>query len=75
MNTKEKSHGSRGFLNLRGLLSRSRGVSDRSSLSRLRLLDGDSGSSNGFGGRHYNNRDRDELQRQPVRKVKEMNKG
>ena len=61
MNTKEKSYGSGGFLNLGGLLSGSRGVGDRSSLSRLSLLHSDNGSGNSFGGRHYNNRDRDEL--------------
>lgn len=67
---KGKSYGSRGFLNLGGLLSGSRGVGDRSSLSRLSLLNGDNGSGSSFGGRHYNNRDGDELQRQRVRKVK-----
>jgi hypothetical protein len=72
---KKSYDGSRGFLNLGGLLSGSRGVGGRNSLSGLSLLDGGNGSGNSFGGRHYNNRDRDGLQRQPVRKVKEVMKG
>jgi hypothetical protein len=63
--TKEKSYRSLSSFNL-WRLSGGRDVGDRG--LRLGLLDGDSGSGSSFGGRHYDNRDKWELHKQPVRK-------
>ena len=66
--TKEKSYRSRGGFNLWCLWSGDRGIGDRGDVRGLGLFNGDSGSGSSFGGRHYNNRDKWELQKQPVSK-------
>jgi hypothetical protein len=63
---KEKSYRSLSGFNLWCLRSGGRDVGDRG--LKLGLLDGDSGSGSSFGGRHYNNRDKWELDKQPVSK-------
>jgi hypothetical protein len=57
---KRKSYRSCDLLNLRSLRSRSRRLGNWDSLDRLDLLNGGRGG-NSFSGRHYNNRDKGEL--------------